>query len=253
MASSNVGRFIWHENLTKDPKAAVAFYTEVVGWKTEPFGDDYTMWVGPRGALGGTMKLPEQAAKMGAPPHWLGSVQVADVDATAAQTKKLGGAVYMEPMDIPNVGRYAVIADPQGAALSIFKPSTEMTAHDDAKPGEFCWNELYSSDQAGGLEFYSKLFGWKTIEEMDMGPMGKYVIFGLGERRLGGMMTKPKEMPVSAWGFYTETDDLDAAVDRAKKLGAKVMNGPMDVPGGRAAQLMDPQGAAFGLHQVAKK
>lgn len=252
MASSSIGRFIWHENLTKDPKAAIAFYTEVVGWKTQPFGNEYTMWVSGAGPMGGVMTLPADAAKMGAPPHWMGSVEVEDVDAAAAATKKLGGKVYVEPFDIPEVGRYAVIADPQGGVIALFTPKTPMAAHDTGKPGEFCWNELLTSDQPAAFEFYSKLFGWKKITEMDMGPMGTYLIFGVGEKQLGGMMKKPEGAPMpTTWVYYTEVADLDAAVARATKLGAKTINS-MDVPGGRMAQLIDPQGAMFALHQAKK-
>ena len=78
--------------------------------------------------------------------------------------------------------------------------------------------------------------------------------FGVGDKRLGGMMTAPKGSKIPPmWHFYTETNDLDAAIGRAQNRGAKLMNGPMDVPGGgRIAQLMDPQGAAFALHQGPK-
>ncbi len=204
MPSANKGLFVWYEHLTKDPQAAIAFYGEVVGWKTQPFpgGGGYIMWVGSQGPLGGVMELPEQAAKMGAPPHWMAHVQVDDVDATAALTKKLGGKVHKEPTDIPTVGRFAVIADPQGAAIAIFTPNSEMTL----------------------------------------------------QKRVGGMMTTPKGAPMPPmWLYYVETSDLDAAMGRATKKGAKVMNGPMDVPGGgRIAQLMDPQGVAFALHQAPK-
>ena len=118
MANSNAdnGRFVWYEHLTKDPKAAIAFYTDVVGWTTAPFtegGGDYIMWGGSQGPLGGVMKLPAEAEKMGAPPHWMAHVQVENVDSAAALVKKLGGKVYKEPEDIPTVGRFAVIADPQ--------------------------------------------------------------------------------------------------------------------------------------------
>ena len=257
MTTSNNGRFVWHEHLTKDPQAAIAFYTEVIGWKTQPFGNDaqYTMWVGSQGPLGGVMKLPDEAAKMGAPPQWMGHVQVENVDSTAALTKKLGGKVYKEPSDIPTVGRFAVIADPQGASLSIFQPADKMTLHDVSKEGEFCWNELLTSDSVAAAKFYTEIFGWKILQEMDMGPMGTYRVFGLGETQFGGMMTTPKGAPMPpAWLYYTETKDLDAAIARATKRGAKVLNGPMDVPGGgRIAQLMDPQGAAFALHHFAKK
>jgi uncharacterized protein len=257
MASGNSGSFVWYEHLTKDAKATIAFYSDVVGWKTQPFeqGGDYVMWVGSQGPLGGVMKLPEEAAKMGMPPHWMAHVQVDDVDATAARAKKLGGKVHKEPTDIPTVGRFAVIGDAQGASLSIFKPQKDMTLHDVSKEGEFCWNELLTSDSAAAFRFYSELFGWKILEEMDMGPGGKYRIFGVGEKRLGGMMTAPKGQPTPPmWIYYAETKDLDAALKRATAKGAKVMNGPMDVPGGgKIAQLMDPQGAAFALHQSAKK
>ncbi len=257
MADANIGDFVWHDLLCKDPKAAIAFYSEVVGWKTQAFGDGghYTMWVGSQGPLGGVMQLPEEAAKMGAPPHWMGNVVVADVDASAAQAKKLGGKVLKEPSDIPTIGRFAVIADPQGATMSIFKPAAAMALHDTSKEGEICWNELMTSDSAAAFGFYSEMFGWKVQKEMDMGPMGTYRLFGIGEKQLGGMMTSPKGSPMPPmWVYYSETSDLDAAIARATRHGAKVMNGPMDVPtGGRIAQLMDGQGAAFALHQAAKK
>src|SRR3954447_19189607 len=103
MNNSNVGRFVWYELLTSDPAAAIAFYGDVIGWKSQPFAESngaYTMWVGSPGPLGGVMTLPEHAGKMGAPPHWTSSVGVADVDATAARVKELGGKVLVEPMDM---------------------------------------------------------------------------------------------------------------------------------------------------------
>ncbi|HEY8078034.1 MAG TPA: VOC family protein [Labilithrix sp.] len=257
MANAQNGNFVWYENLTKDVKGSIAFYTEVVGWKTQPFDDsgNYTMWVSSQGPIGGVMTLPEQAAKMGVPPHWMGHVQVASVDETASQVKKLGGKVHKDPEDIPNVGRFAVIADPQGASLSVFTPKQPMTLHDMTKPGEMCWNELLTTDAKAGLEFYTKVFGWKVLQEMDMGPMGTYRIFGVGEQRVGGAMTVPKGAPMpTAWLYYVDVGDLDGAIARATTRGAKVMNGPMDIPeGARIAQLTDPLGAAFALHQQPKK
>jgi predicted enzyme related to lactoylglutathione lyase len=254
MGSEHNGRFVWYEHLTKDSKAAIEFYGEVMGWQTQPFGDGghYVMWVSSQGPLGGVMGLPEELAKMGAPPHWMAHVQVGSVDATAALAKQLGGKIHKEPEDIPTVGRFAVIGDPQGAFLSIFQPAGEMPLHDPGKPGEFCWSELVTSDNAAAFSYYGKLFGWKVLEDMDMGPMGTYRIFGLGDQRVGGMMAAPKGSSLPpAWGYYTSVPDLDAAVKSATKRGAKVTNGPMDIPGGaRIAQLVDPQGAAFALHQA---
>src|SRR4030095_5638040 len=112
-----------------------------------------------------------------------------------------------------------------------------------------------TSDNNAAFDFYRQLFGWKIVQDMDMGPMGTYRVFGIGDKQLGGIMTIPKDQPTpQLWLYYTETPDLHAALRRATKNGAKVMNGPMDVPGGgRIAQLMDPQGAAFALHQAPRK
>jgi uncharacterized protein len=254
-----LGHFVWHELMTSDPKAAMAFYTEVLGWKTQPFADagpePYTMWVGSQGPLGGVMTLPEEAKKMGAPPHWMAHVEVANVDATVAKVKELGGNVYVPPTAIPTVGRFSIIADPQGATLSVFTPESKMETHDTTKDGEFIWNELVTTDHEAAFKFYSTLFGWERQTEFDMGPMGKYVIYGQGEKQHGGMMTKSADMPMPpSWIYYVHVDDLEATIARATAKGAKLMHGPADVPGGtRIAQLVDPQGAFFALHAPAKK
>lgn len=254
------GRFVWHELMTTDTKAAIAFYTEVIGWKTQLFEgskdpEPYTMWAGSQGPMGGVMTLPEDAKKMGAPPHWMGHVQVADVDATVAKAKSLGANVYVPPTDIPTVGRFSVIADPQGAAISVFKPLSDMPAHDTNKDGEISWNELVANDGAKALEFYTQLFDWKLTSELDMGPHGKYLMYGQGERTYGGIMTKTADMPMPPmWVYYVHVADLDAALKRATSKGGKVVVGPMDVPGGDVvAQLVDPQGALFAMHGPGKK
>jgi predicted enzyme related to lactoylglutathione lyase len=130
-----------------------------------------------------------------------------------------------------------------------------MEAHDVTKAGEFCWNELMTSDYVAGFDFYKNMFGWEKKDEFDMGPMGKYWLFGQGDKTYGGMMTKPADAKMPpAWIYYVEVADLDAAIERAKSKGGKVVNGPMDVPGGtRIAQLFDPQGALFALHSAGKK
>jgi len=253
------GRFVWYELMTSDTKKAIAFYSDVVGWKTQPFegapaDKPYEMWVASQGPLGGVMALPPEAKTMGVPPHWMAHVEVADVDATVAKVKQMGGSVHMQPTDIPTVGRFSIVADPQGASLSVFKPASEMKAHDTSKPGEFSWNELYAKDHTAAFRFYSDLLGWEKVTEMDMGAAGKYLIFGKGDKQYGGMMTIGPDMPMPpSWCYYANVEDLDAAIGRAKGKDAKLMFGPMDVPGGtRVAMLTDPQGAVFALHEPKK-
>lgn len=258
MVNAENGHFVWWENLTKDVKGAIAFYGEAVGLKTQAFtegGGHYTMWVGPEGPIGGVMELPAEAAKMGAPPHWMGSVKVANVDETVALATKLGGKVYKPAFDIPTIGRVGVLGDPQGGGFVAFQPSRDMRAPDPQREGNPCWNELVTTDDKAAWSFYSQLFGWTSVQEMDMGPMGTYRVYGKGEKQLGGIMKQPPGMNAPPlWTFYFATNDLDGAIERSKRLGAKVLHGPADVPGGgRIVNLMDSQGAAFAFFQQPKK
>jgi predicted enzyme related to lactoylglutathione lyase len=255
MTDTNTGRFVWYELLTSDVEGAIAFYTDVAGWTSQKWETgDYTMWVASQGPLGGVTRLPDAAKQMGAPPYWQANVQVANVDKTVEEVKRLGGQVHVVE-DIPTVGRFAVIADPQGAVIAVFTPASDMQSHDVAKPGEFSWHELYTTDYEAAFAFYQKIAGWERLGEFDMGAMGKYLLWGRGGKQLGGMMTMPPGMKTPdgrtvppSWMFYITTADLDAALGRAKARGARVINGPMEVPGGqRIVQLMDPQGAAFAL------
>ena len=254
MTDTNTGRFVWYELLTSDPQGAIAFYTHVAGWTTQQWETgNYTMWVGAQGPLGGVTLLPEAAKALGAPPYWQANVQVANVDQTVEKVKELGGKIFLVE-DVPTIGKFAVIADPQGAVIAVFTPASEMPPHDIAKPGEFSWHELYTTDHEAAFAFYQQIVGWERTGEFDMGPMGKYLLWGRGGQQLGGMMTMKgmktpdgRDVPPS-WMYYITTADLDAALERAKAKGARVLNGPMDVPGGqRIVQLMDPQGAAFAL------
>lgn len=259
---SNKGRFVWYDLMTTDPAAAKAFYTETIGWKTQPFegGDKaYTMWVAGETPIGGVMDLPEEVKKMGAPPHWLAYVQVENVDATVKQVKELGGTVHHPGMDIPKVGRFGVIADPQGATIAVFTPEQEMKLPPREQQGVYSWHELNTTDWEGAWKFYSKLFGWVESSQMDMGDgMGTYFMYkhpADGEKAsLGGMSNVAKQMSMPPhWLYYATVDSCDAAIKRITSKGGKVLNGPMEVPGGgHIAQCMDPQGAAFAVYAEKK-
>jgi uncharacterized protein len=248
------GRFAWYELMTTDRAAAQRFYTEVVGWKHQDSaipGMQYDMFAAGDTPVAGMIDLPEDARKMGTPPCWIGYVAVDDVDAAAAKATATGGTIYVHPRDIPNVGRFAVIADPQGAALALFKaapPAQAPQPTDQAARGHVGWHELYAADGATVFDFYAGLFGWQKQEAMDMGPMGVYQMFGFGEQMLGGIMTKPPEVPVPNWHYYFNVDSIDAAIERVKKAGGQSIMGPQEVPGGAFVMMgIDPQGAHFAL------
>lgn len=251
----SIGKFVWHDLMTGDVAGAQSYYGAVAGWSTTPFeGSEqgYEMWVGPRGPIGGSIKMP--AEMQGVPPHWLAYNHVADVDASVAQVTELGGSVQNR-MEIPMVGRIAICQDPQGGWFALFQPAGDSPDQGGpAQPGEFSWAELGTTDQQGAWDFYSAILGWTVAMDMDMGPGGNYRIFKTpdmeGHGGLGGFYDKPPQVPVVAWLYYITVADIDAAVKTAVERGGKLLNGPMEVPGGdRVAQLMDAQGAAFGLHQ----
>ena len=253
--TSSRGRFVWYDLMTSDPNAAAGFYTKVAGWGTQQWdtqgvGMPYTMWTVKETPIGGMMPLPtELSGQM--PPHWLAYVAVANVDETAKQAEALGGRVLKAPDDIPTVGRFAVITDPDGAAIALFTP-TEGSTKPEGMPdvGEFSWHELTAGDHNRAYDFYQKLFGWEKTGDFDMGGMGMYQLFGRNGQPVGGMWTKPKDMPMPPnWLYYIRVDDVEKAVERVKANGGQVLNGPMEVPGGdQIAQCMDPQGGAFAVH-----
>jgi predicted enzyme related to lactoylglutathione lyase len=257
MAESPHGRFVWYEMLTVDKRPTIDFYKEVVGWDTQEWesGEQpYTMFTIGEAPVGGIMDLPAEAKAGGAPPHWLAYVSIPDTDATVEQAQGLGAKVLVEPMSIPEVGRMAVLSDPQGAVFAVFTPASESPGGDGPpQVGEFSWHELATSDYQAGFEFYSALFGWEKTNDMDMGEgMGVYQMYGTGERELGGMYNLSPAIPAPPhWLLYVTVPDVDAAVETVKSLGGQVLNGPMDVPGGdRVAQCLDRQGAAFALHST---
>jgi len=244
------GKFGWYELMTSDTKAAGKFYSDVVGWTTKDVGDGnmpYTTFnIGDVG-IAGMLHLTGHTA-------WVGYITVDDVDAHVEEIVKAGGKCWRPPTDVPGMLRFAVMSDPQGAAFVVFTPNPAMPSPqrpEPPTPGTNGWHELYTTDLEAGFNFYSKMFGWTKLSDMDMGPMGAYRIFDQGDHNQmgdGGMMTKPPMVPTPCWNFYFCVDSINAAMDRVKAGGGTIANGPMQVPGGGwIIQGQDPQGAMFSL------
>jgi predicted enzyme related to lactoylglutathione lyase len=244
--------FFWYELMTSDPKAATAFYTDVVGWRPQSFdgSGDYTVLnVGERG-IGGIMAIPAEAANL--PPCWVGYIHSADIDTDARKVEQGGGAIHRPPSDIPGVGRFAVLADPGGAMFMMLQPSSsgEMPPLGNEAAGNVGWRELYAASGEQAVDFYGRQFGWKQVDAMDMGPMGQYRLCAMDDTGLaiGAIMNKPEQVPQPAWAFYFNVPFIDAAVEKVNKGGGKVIMGPHEVPGGSwIINGLDPQGAHFAL------
>ncbi len=251
-------RFVWYELMTSDAPAATAFYEAVVGWKSKDAGMPdmpYTLMCVGDAQVAGVMGTPPELAAMGAPPTWSGYVAVDDVDAMSARLLQAGGKVLKPGQDIPGVGRFAVVTDPQGACFMLFTPGAgdPPVMPPAGAPGTPGWHELMSSDWKAGFTFYSALFGWTLGEGMDMGEMGTYQLFEIDGVPSGGMMNKTPDMPASYWRYYFNVEAVDAAAARIAAHGGTVVMPAHQVPGGTwIVQARDPQGALFSVMSMVK-
>jgi predicted enzyme related to lactoylglutathione lyase len=252
------GDFIWYELMTTDAEGAKAFYDAVVGWNIGEGAEEYQgyrMINRSDGKFaGGVLPLTDEMTQHGARPTWLGYVNVANVDDAVAAIEKAGGKALMPPFDIPNVGRIAMVADPQGAPFYVMKPippaGQEKQASDVFSPDQpqrVSWNELSTSDPAAARKFYGEQFGWGSDDFMDMGELGEYRFLDHHGVRLGalcGVMQgqQPK------WRYYFRVPSVSAAKDIAEQKGGTVHMGPHQVPTGNYIVIgTDPQGAEFAL------
>jgi predicted enzyme related to lactoylglutathione lyase len=254
---ANAGTFCWVELNTTDPAAAKRFYGELFGWSLADMptpNGTYTMASIGSNNVAGIMVLPEEAKKMGAPPHFLSYVAVDDAKATAEKVKSLGGKVLRGPMSA-GPGQMAVIQDPTGAVFAIFQTLQSMGTFLYMENGASCWNELMTNDVDRAGKFYAALFGWKP-DPMNVPGGSPYVVFKQGENGVGGMMPTGTASPghPSVWGVYFAVENADATVRKVEQLGGKVSVPAQDIPTiGRFAVFTDPQGAAFAILQPAER
>lgn len=246
------GEWLWYELMTPDADAARTFYEAVAGWtigtKSDQPGMDYRMIDAADGPVAGLLQLDDHMLASGAKPLWIGYVAVDDVDASVQQVTAAGGQIHVPPRDLEGVGRFAMVADPQGTPFYVMRGTVEggtSTSFAPETPGHCAWNELHTTDQAGAHAFYGKLFGWTQQGNMPMGEMGDYCFLFLGEERFGATMRVPGQ---PHWLPYFNVTSINASVDAVKAKGGTIINGPHEVPGGGHIIIgIDPQGAQFAL------
>lgn len=257
------GRFVWHDLMSTDPAASEAFYKALFDWDVNAvpmkgIGKDggdgtYNMIRVGENDIGGIMPLEAE----GVPSHWIGYVQVDDVDATSEKAASSGGQTCVPPTDIPNVGRFSVVTDPAGAVFSPFKSAHGPIPDAEPQMGAFCWNELLTSDAESCAGFYTSVFPWRqeTMEMADAdGKPTSYHMFKRANDEGGaGMLQMPPEAESpSHWLPYVLVEDTDAVAAKAKELGAQCFVEPRDIPGmGRFAVFADPTGAFFAVWKQA--
>ena len=256
MAAEGKSGFVWYELMTNDLDQAMAFYKAVVGWEVRDSGmpGPRYMVFGKGGTdVGGMMSWSSMGTEK--PTKWMGHIHTTDVDEETAAVVADGGKQFRPPTDIPGVGRFSVVADPQGAEYLLFQPNqTEAPVRlGFMEVGAVGWRELATTDWQKAWDFYSGHYGWTKEVAVEMGPMGTYQTFALEDTTArGGMMNLHAGMadkgPGPAWLFYFTVDDIQAAAERVKGNGGEVTHGPAQVPGGGwILQGKDSQGGAFAL------
>ncbi len=237
----------WVDHAAKDLAGSNSFYCGLFGWEADDQGEamgHYTLLRKGGKTVAGNMGLMTD----GQPSAWVTYISVDDADATVDRAKKAGAGVFVEPMDVTDIGRMAVFADPTGAAIGIWQPKSFPGAELANESGSFAWNELNTRDVPAAKTFYTEVFGWRP-NDLDMDGM-KYTEWKLGEESVAGMMTMPDMVPTEVpahWLVYFGTEDTDATVAKASELGAVTLVPPTDIPPGRFAVLMDPDGASFAV------
>ena len=246
------GSFVWYELLTTDAEAASRFYGEVIGWAARDAGVpgvSYRLFSNHGQDVAGHMSIPEGApAQMR--PSWIGYVGVEDVNASVMAIAADGGRVHMPAMDMPGVGRMAMVSDPQGVPFYVMRGASdgESTSFSVTEPGHCRWNELSAADQEGALSFYTRQFGWERGEAMPMGEMGDYRFLHHDGQMIGAVMPAQPGGPGPLWLFYFGVEDIDAAAAKVSAAGGTIIQQPIQIPGGEYSLVAaDPQGVAFGL------
>jgi uncharacterized protein len=244
------GTPMWVDHTSKDVQASAKFYGELFGWQATDLGEEaghYTMFT----LNGKQVAATTPPMSPDTPPSWSTYIATENAAATAEKVKAAGGQVLVEPFAVMDQGTMGVFMDPTGAVFCVWQPAAHKGSEIANQPGSFCWNELQTRDLAAAKNFYPKVFGY-GIHANPMPDGGEYVEWQINGRSVAGgqaMTMQPAEVP-SHWLVYFAVTNTDATVAKTQQLGGKVLAPAMDIPQGRMAVLMDPQGAAFAIIQL---
>jgi predicted enzyme related to lactoylglutathione lyase len=258
--SDDPGGFIWYELVTDDVDRAREFYRAVVGWEIAaegqamPTGTTYRMIQrGDGGNAGGVLTMSDDMKAHGGKPVWLGYIHHPDIDGAVERINAAGGQVHMPAMDMPGVGRMAMVADPQGAQFYVMtptppEPGATSDVFDPVQAQHFRWNELWTTDQPAAVSLYTELFGWTQEGAMPMGPMGDYLFIQKDGVGIGAIGQAQPGGEGSRWQHVAGVDDIDRACKAVTENGGIMLGEPMQIPGGEfSAYAHDPSGATIGL------
>jgi uncharacterized protein len=255
----------WVDTSQPDPEAAAEFYGGLFGWELEqvmpPEAPGKYFMARLRGGDVAAISTQQQSL----PPVWSTYIWVDSADESAAKVREAGGSVLAEPFDIPDFGRMASFADPEGAAFRVWQAGRHRGANIVNEHGSVNFNVLNTRDLERAKSFYGAVFGWGTLvldggfTAWTLGAYGDHLEEldpGMRERMAGAGAPAGFENVVASinpitddtpahWGVTFAVDDADAIAGRAAELGGRVLMPPFDAPWVKMTVLADPQGATF--------
>lgn len=248
--SYSPGTFSWTDLATTDQDGAKQFYSGLFGWVADdqPVGEGMTysmMMLDGKPAAAISLQMDAQR-EAGAPPAWNSYVTVESADAAVERATKLGATIAMPAFDVMDVGRMAVIQDPQGGFLMVWEPKLHIGAGIVNSHGALSWNELATPDLEASAAFYREMFDWK-VEPME-GMETPYMVITTAAGTSNGGMRPAAETEPTYWLVYLGSDDIDATMTKATESGGTALLGPMDIGVGKIGVVQDPQGAVFGVY-----
>ena len=256
MERAKQGEFATVDLAATDLESQTSFYEGLFGWTHTDVPTDkgpiYRMYSKDGGAVAGGFTMSPDMRAAGIPTMWNSYVAVDDVDAMAEKAVRLGGQIAMPAVDASGYGRFVGIQDPTGGMLFLWHSNEPDPSAIYGVPGALAWNDLSSRDPDTAVTFFADLFGW-DIQPMQSGSMPYWMINvdGIGQ---GGIMPMPEMVPPEVpanWLVYFGTENTVATAESAVALGGSVVVGPVEMPGMTWAVIADPQGATFGLLQMA--
>ncbi len=243
----HVGKFVWFDLVTSDVEAAASFYSQVLGWQLERVWgiSDYISLTANGRRIGGITPA-ENPGEVG----WIGSLSVENVDKAAEWVEQNGGRVLQAPVDLPNRGRVAVLADPQGAVFAALRSQSGDPPDATARPGDWAWVELWTTDLEGAHGFYRRLVGYQYAAVHG----GSYHIFGRQDVPRAGVVEIPWKGVEPNWLPYVLVRNLAVILRRVKAGGGNVLQEPRDDFGdGNMALIVDPTGGVLGVWEGGSK
>jgi predicted enzyme related to lactoylglutathione lyase len=252
MADAPEGTPIWADAAFSDLEGAKAFYGEVLGWtfgESSPEYGNYTQAYADGKAVAAVVPpMPGQEGQS----QWCLYLASPDAAATAGKIRQNGGTVLMEPMQVGEFGTMCLAQDPSGVAFGVWQPGTHKGFEATNVPGSFCWAEIFTREPGKSDAFFPAVFGYGAKAVVDPGM--DFKVFDLGsDPVLGRMRMTEEEFPAEVPSYvqvYWTVADCDAAVATVQRLGGRLVFGPMTMPFGRFAAVIDPQGAPFAVIDV---